>query len=1360
MSNQYAVAWQTELPTPIVQTLRRAMRRVRTVVLLRGLAAVIAVAVLSLLAVMAVDATVVIFSSTTRWLMTAAAWTLTALAAIWFLARPLARTLSMSGMARIIESHHPEMQERISSAVELLMSSDSPDVRGSEALIGALVGQAAESIRLVQPRREITFRAARPFLVAAACTIGVLALLVAAWPRHTVRLLARAVNPSANLPNVYADQITWTVRASDRDARPHAGGWAVLDDASLPLHIEVERRGVDKVRVLLTGPNGIETAHEAAKSMREDRTFNYTVAPRASNYRLRLHAGDAVTAYTDVTVTPRPAVLSFDVRYDYPAYTALEPVTVTDAEGPIVAVNGTVVTVTAYTNCTAATGLLRTGGTVDVAATGDITSRADGDSCTFTFTLSPEMGALWHVELEDRFGFTNERVRNELVVLPDLPPTVQITYPAADADLTVPPRDTVPIGYTAEDDFGIASLQVEMKTPTAELPPMPVQLPETTSDLRGVIPLELRRLRLGDARSLSFRLAVADTHPDGEGGHVAYSEWRTVKIHRRATSLETQALRARIDSLRERLQEILLRLKAAKELTVSLDDEVRLEGALPEEVSALVDDLLGKLDGAGGLTSDLAIELAGGTFDSFAGRLTTIAETHIGGALGSTLAIKLTEAATRRSEAAQEADFQVDQAIVAVEKLLEDLERAAGEVSREQQVGELADEQERLAQERSAMEQNRQDDNAPAPQMTEEEWRRRQDEIAEAVQQMLEEMLRDTEQGNTARELAAEAQELSERQDQARDDTGLLAERNAHRDELAEILEQQRDLAERTKKLEGADTAAENMEKAAENLAEGKREDTLQSQEWAARSLGDLQQQMKKQPQDEAIAKALQDLAGKQKQLAEKVKAAAEQLAKAREAEDRKAIEAAERSLREAGREQEALSRNRESIERQAREANDAARQAARQPGDRMNEARNEMNRARGEQAAEKAQQAAEELQKAADALSERTPNAEEANRRAEEAKKLADEQWELRNRTRRAFENAERTQAALEQRQENALAEDQEQVAREAIDLAQDVRREQPTDENVERDAARQATQAAREMRSGELEEAAETAQEAAESMEEMAGELEGELGERAQELAQRQASIAERARRQAANEQAEAMETRQEELNRRTDALAEKAGELAESIAGNEEAEQSAQQATEQLAQAQASQEQASGALEAGEAGPARDQQRQAATKLGEAAQSLVGTASRLARQQVSSEAAQQQQPEMSRAAESTAQAAETAQSADAQQAAADLRSAQQAMAQRARESGTQPFSAESMAQRSTQAPQRLEGRVRPEGEGTELGAVGLREAEWGRLRELGTEAMQGGRRDAPPEYRDLIREYYLRLARMQEQQDGARR
>ncbi len=113
-----------QLPPPILDKLRSMIRRVRRLLFLRGLFATLAVALASLLAIMAVDATVTLFSSTSRWILSLAGLAATLAAAWWFLLRPLSRRYTLEKMARILEVRHPELQERISTAVELLASDE------------------------------------------------------------------------------------------------------------------------------------------------------------------------------------------------------------------------------------------------------------------------------------------------------------------------------------------------------------------------------------------------------------------------------------------------------------------------------------------------------------------------------------------------------------------------------------------------------------------------------------------------------------------------------------------------------------------------------------------------------------------------------------------------------------------------------------------------------------------------------------------------------------------------------------------------------------------------------------------------------------------------------------------------------------------------------------------------------------------------------------------------------------------------------------------------------------------------------------------------------------------------------------
>ena len=120
---------EKNIPRPIVDKLRSVVRRARNVILVRGLLIVCAVALIALLLGMAIDSSILIFSSTIRLAISLTLLGSVFVAAWLFLVRPLSRSFDLTGIARIIEQRHPELEERISSAVELLTSNDASEIR-------------------------------------------------------------------------------------------------------------------------------------------------------------------------------------------------------------------------------------------------------------------------------------------------------------------------------------------------------------------------------------------------------------------------------------------------------------------------------------------------------------------------------------------------------------------------------------------------------------------------------------------------------------------------------------------------------------------------------------------------------------------------------------------------------------------------------------------------------------------------------------------------------------------------------------------------------------------------------------------------------------------------------------------------------------------------------------------------------------------------------------------------------------------------------------------------------------------------------------------------------------------------------
>ena len=195
------------LPPDIASKLRQAVRRIRSIIWMRGLLAVVAAAAIAILAIMAVDAMVMIYASGIRWAMWSCGVAAVAATAFHMLARPLSKPFTPARIAAMIERNHPELEERLSTVVELI-SQPGTAAEGSSQLLDVLTGDAVRDVMHVSPAREFTTRTVKPKLVVAAAALGLIALLFAIWPKSMSRLVLRTVLPSAQVDNLYADNLS------------------------------------------------------------------------------------------------------------------------------------------------------------------------------------------------------------------------------------------------------------------------------------------------------------------------------------------------------------------------------------------------------------------------------------------------------------------------------------------------------------------------------------------------------------------------------------------------------------------------------------------------------------------------------------------------------------------------------------------------------------------------------------------------------------------------------------------------------------------------------------------------------------------------------------------------------------------------------------------------------------------------------------------------------------------------------------------------------------------------------------------------------------------------------------------------
>lgn len=914
MSNFEAALGQ--LPQPILDKLQSMIRRVRRLLFLRGLFATLAVALVCLLAIMAVDATFTLFSTTSRWVLSLAAFALTLTAAWWFLVRPLSRRYTLTRMARILEVRHPELQERISTAVELLASDDPESIRGSQELIQAVVDSAVDDVATVDPKTEFKPARSKKFMIATAIATGIIVLLLAIWPQQAWTLLTRALAPFLDIGNAYAD----TLVVEPGDVR-------VAKGEPVTIQVSVKHKRLKRAEIRRQLPGGTESVERMALIAEEPdgtKRFSLTFPAVEADFDYRVRAGAALSRYFDVTAVEPPTVTKLEVKYDYPDYTGLPDAGGETDTGEIRAVAHTRVSVTATLNKPAWSAKLVLNETPSAAEPVIAENQA-----TWEFELKNGMRGSWHLDLADEEGFKNQPSSYPIEVLPDKAPIVQIVSPTQ-RDISLRPTERLPIDLSVVEDFGFGDV-VLMATPDGAVEPTQLVQPSPAATNRSgtyaaQALLDLPALKLTpDQRRLAVQVRVRDNRPETyDGPGVGLSEVIFVTIDQNAKSLADQAIEAQKKEVEQQIREAKQELEKARDDLRRAEQELIRDKEVNSEAKEKLDEFTEHNEAAREKLEQVAATLDTPLFQEQSQQAAKLANEPLAEAQEKADMIPMTDAQHERVAVAKEARAEVEEAIKGLDELAKSMREAEEDYQSISKLNELANRQQELAmkaedweerarQERAAAENSAQqapDENAKRQAMQQFDQQQRREALQfqaeqNRVEQQLGEMLKENaaalaevlaQQRARSDDLAEEAQALAKQQESLRDASREATDKNedqqaALRDALVERLAQlQSELAQQAKA-----SAAE----AKQATVPGKGEAEQAPEANQAQAKPEAQEHAPaeaKAKAAEAQAKTAEALA----QAAEEASQAAENLAKSELAPASEAASAASETLAEA----------------------------------------------------------------------------------------------------------------------------------------------------------------------------------------------------------------------------------------------------------------------------------------------------------------------------------------------------------------------------------------------------------------------------------------------------------------------------
>ncbi len=355
--------------------------------------------------------------------------------------------------ARATEREAEELRERLVPALQILGERGDSRTGYSSDLVDAFVGDVLGRARTVRveafPSRAVQRRG---LLIAAAGSLAMLvlvAVLGASRSSASARRIAGAFAEIGPKPAARFDVTPGNVALARGSAVTLV---ATVQRGDAPADPARPEPGVLEMRADESKP--WETTSLAARQPLEhhvprvDESFEYRFASgRERSDVFRVEALDAPTVRID------------QVAYEYPAYTGLEPRSVTDGNGDVAAVKGTRARLSVH-----ASNELRRAELVR--NTGEPLALEMGADSLLHGTIAILEEGSYHIEVEDRIGAKNPSpIENRIQPLTDEAPFIRLLEPGEDRDLDESLR--VELRWSALDDYGLGPVSLVFESSRA-----------------------------------------------------------------------------------------------------------------------------------------------------------------------------------------------------------------------------------------------------------------------------------------------------------------------------------------------------------------------------------------------------------------------------------------------------------------------------------------------------------------------------------------------------------------------------------------------------------------------------------------------------------------------------------------------------------------------------------------------------------------------------------------------------------------------------------------------------------------------------------------------------------------------------
>jgi len=824
---------KNQLPTQITERLEAILRRVRRIQFFRGILGILTLILSAILIIIAADYFFAPLSTAVRWVLFIGLIAVVVTSFWKLLLKPLNRKIELLQVARWLEVRHPEMQERISTTLELAGKSGTGV---STVLIEELINEAELDAKSLDPEIEVQSKKARVWLVPALGIAATFMLLFALWPDQFGRLLTRAVAPFSELGNAGAVAF---------DIAP--GNLEVLEDDSLEIRVLYQGPKDDILTLETTTENGDVTQERLSFSGEEDgkKIAVYQLTTARESFSYRVTAGRNQSDTYKVTVWPKPRLSRLDATYHYPSYTGWAPAKRELGNGGIQALAGTKISLNGTPNTPIESGIFF----IDDKEIGSINieESATGGRISIDFPMILKQSGLGKIILKHRLGREIEAARFPIKVLPDEAPIVSILTPVK-RELKVKPSDQLAITYQVVEKVGLQSAEIDLMINGKKVPPLPQLLP--TREKRSKKPIWNGALNIyigaildlhPKAREIKLKVRMIDNRPaDFSGANIGESETITLKVSRNADSLVRQELKEQESDIRETARKAAKEIREATQKMDANKENIKKE-ELPKQAKKQLEEAREKLAKAEKVLEELAERMKNGVHAPKAKKAEKAAE-KAKEAREHLETTPLQDTPEARKEELDKAREAAKDALKELEEMRKEIEQDRRKVEDITKLNELAQKEQELARqaEKKAAEDSAEKPAAnnkkeeKAQQKEDQEWKQKQKEVQEELRREINERPEAIaevakQQAEKARELAEEARDLSDKQEELSDLAQQAKEQDQQETEGQSEDQKKTDDSKKVAELEN--TIREQLEKEQEGLLQEAKEQLEEAQE-------------------------------------------------------------------------------------------------------------------------------------------------------------------------------------------------------------------------------------------------------------------------------------------------------------------------------------------------------------------------------------------------------------------------------------------------------------------------------------------------------------------------------------------------